>query len=547
MSLPSVPTHIRYYVVLIAMFAAVLLYLERVCLSVAEVYIREDLSIDKDRMAWVLGAFFIAYALGQVPAGWLSQRYGPRLMMTLYMLGWSIFGVFIALAQDFWTLFAARFLLGLSQAGAYPTAAILVKRWVPDRSRGLASSIVVFGGRFGGAGANWLTGILIVAFVPLSQSALLTESQILNVEPITKPTEEMAKEQGRLSELQPLRVRVRSNFIEKSDVSGLNTLISSPMTANGLELDKVGLASDGKAIAAKPAEQRTQAETERLNRLLLEKAFPGAIRQLHVDGWRPTLLIYGIGGLVVGILFWIVARDFPRQHPWANEAEKEFIERGQVAAAQTAGTDAIPFGPLIRSRNQWMLSANQVFSNIGWVPLITLMPRFLDERYHVPVDERGLMTTIPLLVASLVLIIGGWATDKLTLRYGKRLGRSLPMGIAKLPCVVAMLTIPFLPTAWAVVIALTIMAACQDFGIPAVWAFAQDTAGKQVGPVIGWANMWGNFGAGLAPLLMRQIEKVNGWDGVMYCGAIAFLLCAITGMLANANEPLFPSTESKNK
>src|SRR3954463_12258840 len=130
------PTHVRYLIVLAAMLAAVLLYLERVCVSVAEVYVREDLRIGKMEMDVAFGAFFIAYALGQVPSGWLSQRYGPRLMLALYMLGWSVFGVCIALAQDVYTLVAARFLLGLSQAGAYPTAALMVKGGGPDRGRG---------------------------------------------------------------------------------------------------------------------------------------------------------------------------------------------------------------------------------------------------------------------------------------------------------------------------------------------------------------------------------------------------------------------------
>src|SRR5207253_5530150 len=93
---PMRPTHVRYLIVLVAMLAAVLLYLERVCVSVAEVYVREDLRIGKMEMDVAFGAFFIAYALGQVPSGWLSQRYGPRLMLALYMLGWSVFGVCIA-------------------------------------------------------------------------------------------------------------------------------------------------------------------------------------------------------------------------------------------------------------------------------------------------------------------------------------------------------------------------------------------------------------------------------------------------------------------
>src|SRR5687767_7439979 len=188
------PTRIRHLIVLAAMLAAVLLYLERVCVSVAEVYIREDLRIGKMEMDAAFGAFFIAYALAQVPSGWLSQRYGPRAMMTLYMLGWSVFGVFIALAQDFWTLFAARFLLGLSQAGAYPTAALLVKRWVPDSARGIASSVVAFGGRAGGAGANWLTGVLIIAFVPISTPATVKPADVLDTESFRRVAEAPLKQ-----------------------------------------------------------------------------------------------------------------------------------------------------------------------------------------------------------------------------------------------------------------------------------------------------------------------------------------------------------------
>jgi len=544
-------TKIRHLIIFTAMLAAVLLYLERVCLGMAEVYIRQDIGIDKKQMSLVLGAFFIAYALGQVPSGWLSQRYGPRLMMTIYMMGWSIFGVFIALAQDFYTLFAARFLLGLSQAGAYPTAALLVKRWVPDRSRGLASGIVAFGGRFGGAGANWLTGILIVAFVPMSTPTQFQASDILKInefqdvvqgtKTIEEPYESIAKtvswefqkQQGTALALTP-----------ESTANALNNIMQDPLLFSTVDATNLKLPSDAQAIREIPVDQRSPAQTARYNRLLMEMVFPDAVKQLYIAGWRPTLLVYGFLGLFVGALFWFLARDFPRKHPWINQAELDYIERGQNPAGQQAGSNAIPIMPLLLSRNQWLFSLNQVFSNIGWVFLITLMPRFLDERFGVPVEERGLMTTVPLFFASFGLLIGGWATDKLSAKYGRRWGRAIPFGVAKIPCVLAMAACPFLPSAWAVVLALTVMAVCQDFGIPAVWAFAQDTAGKQVGAVIGWANMWGNFAAGLAPFAMFLFESRYGWDGVLYSGAVAFALCAVVGILSNADEPLFPEEDS---
>ena len=530
------PTRIRYLIVLVAMLAAVLLYLERVCLSVAEVFIREDLHLDKSQMNWVLGAFFFAYALGQVPAGWLSQRYGPRLMMALYMLGWSVFGIFIALAQNFWMLILARFLLGLSQAGAYPTAALLVKRWVPDRSRGLASGIVAFGGRFGGAGANWLTGILIVAFVPFSTDALLKPPDLIEPTAIS-PNPKTQHGNDADEAIQQLRKQIYGHYRSDAPIESLNEWLNHTSIFNaGIATSR--LASDGRAIAEIPPSERTAEQNVRLNRLILELAFPGAIRQLHGDGWRPTLFVYGLLGVIVGALFYAVARNWPREHPWVNREERQLIEGGQ-APGEFSGSNSIPWRLLILSPNQWFFSVNQFYSNMGWVFLITLMPRFLAERYSVPVEERGLMTTIPLFLASFATIFGGWATDRLSKRYGVRWGRALPMGLAKLPCVIAMAACPFLPTAWAVVAALTIMAMAQDFGLPSVWAFAQDTGGKQVGAVLGWANMWGNFGAGVALISADRLTKLAGWDGVLLSGAVAFAICGIAGMLTNAKKGLF--------
>ena len=180
------------------------------------------------------------------------------------------------------------------------------------------------------------------------------------------------------------------------------------------------------------------------------------------------------------------------------------------------------------------------FSNVGWVFLITLMPRFLAERFKVPVDERGLMTTIPLFAASFGLIAGGWFTDRLTAAYGRRWGRSIPMGLFKLPCAVALLSCIVLPTAWAVTIALTLMAVFRGFRHPCGMGFLPGHR-RQAGrlSLLGWGNMW-DTRAGLAPSLMGLLSR-GGWgrDSVLVAGSVAFILCGIAATLANANEPLF--------
>ena len=160
---PLRPTRVRDLVVLVATLMAVLLYLHRFCLSFAEVYISEDLHLSTGQAAWLLSAFFWTYALAQLPAGWLGDRFGVRFMLTLYILLWSLCTGLVGAAAAFAVLLALRFGCGLAQAGAYPTSAALLGDWVPFGRRGLASSIVSNGGRLGGVLAPVLTAYLIHA------------------------------------------------------------------------------------------------------------------------------------------------------------------------------------------------------------------------------------------------------------------------------------------------------------------------------------------------------------------------------------------------
>src|SRR5687767_5600975 len=123
------PTRVRYLVVAVAMLMSVLLYLDRFCISFAERLIKEDLDLSNKQMGWILSAFFWSYALGQVPSGWFSDRFGARNMLALYILLWSLFTALTGLAAGFAMLVVMRLGFGLAQAGAYPTAASLLSRW----------------------------------------------------------------------------------------------------------------------------------------------------------------------------------------------------------------------------------------------------------------------------------------------------------------------------------------------------------------------------------------------------------------------------------
>jgi sugar phosphate permease len=102
-------------------------------------------------------------------------------MLVLYILLWSLFTGVMGLAVTFAAVLALRFGCGLAQAGAYPTSGGVVSKCVPFSERGMASGIVSLGGRVGGAATPVLTAYLILAFVSVSVSSLLTPGDLLDV------------------------------------------------------------------------------------------------------------------------------------------------------------------------------------------------------------------------------------------------------------------------------------------------------------------------------------------------------------------------------
>ena len=125
------PTNTRHKVIGTTTLVAVLLYLDRICIAeIAKLdTFKNELGLSATQTGAVLSAFFFSYALAQVPAGWLSDRFGARRMLPIYIVLWSICTALTGLATGFVMLIVARLIFGIAQAGCYPTAGSLIKRW----------------------------------------------------------------------------------------------------------------------------------------------------------------------------------------------------------------------------------------------------------------------------------------------------------------------------------------------------------------------------------------------------------------------------------
>jgi len=422
--MPARPTSTRHWIITATTLAAFLMYLDRACLAwmLDSDSFKADIPLSKDQANNLKSAFFWAYALAQVPAGWLAERFGKRTLMTALILLWSGFTALTGFSNGLVMLFVARIGCGLAEAGAYPISGSLLSRWAHLNWRGFSSGIVSLGGRLGFV----LAPLITVKIILLSGS------------------------------------------------------------------------------------------------------------------WRWAGWSYGAVGLVVAWFFWTTFRETPRTHPRCNDAERDLLDEGREPAGDSpAGSrHRFPWRAVLTDRSLWLMCAYQMLTNFGWAFVINSMSSYLRDVRHLSEAMNGYISTLTLFIGLFGLLLGGLVTDLLTRKYGLRLGRLLPLSLTRFVSAAMCIACLFVQSPWLLAVCLGLMVFSTDSGLPAVWAWAQDVGGRNVAPIFGWANMWGNFGAALqanlAGWLLATFDKNGDQHELFIACAIAFTLAGFLSFGINA-------------
>lgn len=140
---------------------AMIAYLCRNSLGVAEKTIRLDLGISEESMGFVMGSFFWAYALCQIPGGLLGKKFGPRIWLPVFAAFSALATMTFGMAAGVASLLTARIGIGVAQAGLFPCSTIAITKWFPKGERGLASGFLAASMPVGGAIGAGLTGELL--------------------------------------------------------------------------------------------------------------------------------------------------------------------------------------------------------------------------------------------------------------------------------------------------------------------------------------------------------------------------------------------------
>src|SRR5262245_9990537 len=157
------PTRVRYSILFFLCTLSMITYIDRAFWGSAQENVRRDLGLETVAdLTIAIWAFQLAYALFEVPTGYLGDRFGPRKTLIRIVLWWSTFfclttvvgyqfgGVALVGATGLWVLITFRFLFGVGEAGAYPNIARALYNWFPLSQRGFAQGAVWMSARFMG-------------------------------------------------------------------------------------------------------------------------------------------------------------------------------------------------------------------------------------------------------------------------------------------------------------------------------------------------------------------------------------------------------------
>ena len=122
-------------------------------------FIRDEFSLNYQQMGWIMSATNIAYGVSHLPAGWLSDRLGPRIMIMLGISGVALFAILAGLAPGYIIMAVFLVISGIMGGGYHPAASPLVAASVDKKYRGSVLGLH----QIGGTASFFLTPLIAAA------------------------------------------------------------------------------------------------------------------------------------------------------------------------------------------------------------------------------------------------------------------------------------------------------------------------------------------------------------------------------------------------
>lgn len=263
-------------------------------------------------------------------------------------------------------------------------------------------------------------------------------------------------------------------------------------------------------------------------------------------GWRGVFFLYSAVGVLWAMLFYATFRNRPEEHPKVNPEELELIRAGReapvLAEAVAKERPREVLAAMATSPTLWLLCLQAFCRAFGVVFFSTWFPAYLEKGRGVDRVEAGMLSMWPQVGILVGNLVGGFLADWLLSRTrSKWVSRCATSAVALLLCAGTLYAATVIPDAHMAVWAIVLGSVCFGCGSPAGWAAQMDVSGKHTATVFAIANMAGNFGAWVCPIVLGQtIESINlgqtSWSMLLYIIAGIYLLGAIFWVLINPHR-----------
>jgi MFS family permease len=142
----------------------VLSFFDRVALNVAIIPMGDEFNLTTSQTGLAISIFFISYSLMQPLGGWMTDKFGARVMITVSLLSWSLFTLATGFVWSFVTLLLFRFVFGIGEGPFYPASMSTIRDNFPENERGRANSFFLSAQNIGGILGTALAASMVVAF-----------------------------------------------------------------------------------------------------------------------------------------------------------------------------------------------------------------------------------------------------------------------------------------------------------------------------------------------------------------------------------------------
>ncbi len=139
-------------------------YVDRGALGIAMPRMKTELTLNAENLGLLASAFFWTYALLQVPAGWLVDRFDVKWVLGIGFAIWTLATGLTGLATSFAGLLGLRLLLGIGESVAYPAYSRIIATRFPPEKRGMPNALIDAFSKMGPALSTLLGGLMVAQF-----------------------------------------------------------------------------------------------------------------------------------------------------------------------------------------------------------------------------------------------------------------------------------------------------------------------------------------------------------------------------------------------